>query len=628
MSYKRKGAKIFKSLLNYATMKSKTFFILLLILPLYCTVVQAQTAQMEKLDRALTAVQTPDGVFLSWRALITDSPQTNFDLYRNGRRVNKKPLTGATNLLDAKGNAQSVYTLQVFNGRRPTDECYGPVPVWKEPYQVIPTDCPQGGGEGRTAYEYHPNDCSTGDVDGDGEYEIILKWDPTNSQDNSRSGFTGNVYIDCYKMSGKKLWRIDLGRNIRAGAHYTQLMVYDLDGDGRAEVACKTAPGTIDGTGHAVLLAGDDATADYRGERGHVLRGPEYLTVFNGLTGAQMATLPYTPSRDVHCDYSNQGDCPRENSWGDGNGNRSERYLACIAYLDGIKPSLVMCRGYYTFSHLTAYDFDGKSLKMRWSYSSPYRAEAYGQGAHNLSVADVDGDGCDEIIYGSATIDHNGTCLYTTGLGHGDALHVSDLDPDIEGLEVFMPHEARPCGYDLHRAATGEILLHETSEKDNGRGLAADIDSRYRGSEFWSAASPNVYSCKGKVISTHRPPINFRIYWDGDLQDELFDHSCIYKWMGDSTLCMADFGKMADANCCNGTKSTPCLQADLLGDWREELLLWQRGSNNLLLFTTTIPTPYRVVTPMQDHIYRMGIAWQNTAYNQPPHLGYWLGGKQ
>ena len=595
---------------------ARTFlsFVLLILLVAIPAIAQRQ---METLDRGLVAVKTEQGVYLSWRFLGTDDPLTQFNVYRNGtERVNDKPIDGATNLLDTKGMAKDNYVVKTILDGKET-ETSKPVTPWTTPYKVIQLNRPDPVMDGRRRVEYVPNDCSVGDLDGDGEYEIVVKWE-ARARDNAQSGFTDNVFLDGYKLDGTMLWRIDLGKNIRAGAHYTQFMVYDLDGDGIAEIVCKTAPGTIDGKGKFVIIGNDDPNADYRHESGRILDGQEYLTVFNGRTGAELHTIAYNPPRGNIRD------------WGDDYGNRVDRFLACIAYLDGKRPSVVMCRGYYTRAVLAAYDFRDGKLTERWVYDSGTQRRpntAYGQGNHSVAVGDVDGDGFDEIIYGGAAIDHDGTLLYTTGLGHGDAGHLSDLAPDRPGLEFFTVHETNPspAGAELRDAATGELLFGTPTQKDVGRGLVADIDPRHRGFEFWSAADSNVYNIKGEVISTRRPSINFRIYWDGDLQDELLDGTRIDKWNGngvDRLVNFGDFGAMS----INGTKATPNLSADILGDWREEVIMFNRNDpSQLLLFTTTIPTEHRLFTLMHDPIYRLSVAWQNVAYNQPPHLGFYIG---
>lgn len=565
------------------------------------------------------------------------------------------------------------------------------VKPWNDLYRSLPINRPAGGvtPDGKS-YEYTPNDCSVGDVNGDGEYEIILKWDPTNAHDNSHDGYTGEVIFDCYKLDGTQLWRINLGKNIRAGAHYTQFLVYDFDGDGKAEMICKTSAGSKDGKEKFVNeVATDedirclDNKADYRNGAGRVQTGPELLTVFNGKTGQAIHTIWYNPNRafgvgrQVAEGESLKDGFPAYSSvWGDkGNyGNRGERYLAGVAFLDGKDhlPSAVMCRGYYTRSYLWAVDFDGKQLKTKWLHASTTSGTAYAQGAHSLAVGDVDGDGCDEITYGSAAINNDGTLLYSTGLGHGDAQHLGDLDPDRPGLEYFMVHEEYPYGSDLRDAKTGEILYRTLDRDDTGRGLAADIDANHRGYEMWSSDNPEVRDCKGNVIvdakdawkkrsgekkkkqapqqgdwnsnekTTFRavspmPAMNFRIYWDGDLQDELLANGraphfppYIQKWNGKEAVALPlsngkQLFEMGHSVSCNWTKATPNLQADLFGDWREEVIYWDESdASHLNIFTTNIPTDYRVPTLMHDHIYRMGVAWQNVGYNQPPHLGYYL----
>lgn len=734
-----------------------------------CAMALSMNAQtyIEKLSRGVVAVPAEKGIFVSWRLLATDKPNTTFNLMRNGEVIASN-LATVTNFTDAEGTKDARYAVQTLvNGA--VEETSDEVAPWDKPYLSVPLIRPNGveTPDGNTC-SYTPNDCSTADVDGDGEYEIILKWDPSNSHDNSHSGYSGNVYLDCYKMEGVLMWRIDLGKNIRAGAHYTQFMVYDLDGDGKAELVCKTAPGSKDGKGDFVTLAADDDeikkadnNADYRAKSGHVLSGPEYLTVFNGKDGRAMNTIFYNPNRAFGVggapEYATQ-------EWGDkGPGNRGERYLACVAFLGGAKenPSVVMCRGYYTRSYLWAVDYVGKKLKTRWLHASVspqewmvtdakgkvvskannLKATAYGQGAHSIAVGDVDGDGCDEITYGSAAIDHDGKLLYSTGLGHGDAQHLADHDPDRPGLEYYMVHEAAPYGADLRDAKTGEILFHATDKQDTGRGLAADIDPNHRGSEMWCSASKTVYDVKGNVIKQTEgwTPQNFRIYWDGDLQDELVGNGgrnqapgtwgepqgqrgqrgqrgqggfqrgqggqggpgqggfqrgqggqgnnmmqrfanmtpaqrdslrqvfanmtpaqrdsvirqfrqgggqqqmqgggqqqaprlqayYIAKWNGEGCEHVAingkDLNEWGTSSSCNGTKSTPCLQADLFGDWREEIILYDASDrSHLNIFTTNIPSQYRVTTLMHDHVYRMGVVWQNVAYNQPPHLGYYL----
>ena len=573
---------------------------------------------LEHLDRGVVAGALDTGVFISWRLLGEEDPRTAFNLYRNGSRINQQPLDGATCHVDKAGTGADTYSVTAVRentGSIPSP----PVFPWPRPYLTLQLDRPAApaGNNDRRQPGYLPNDCSVGDLDGDGAYEIIVKWN-ARARDNSQAGITDPVLLDAYKLDGTRLWRVDLGVNIRAGAHYTQFMVYDLDGDGKAEVVCKTAPGTRDGQGKPVIPGDDDPGVDYRDSAGFVLAGPEYLTLFRGATGEAVTTIPYYPPR---------GDTPRE-TWGDAKGNRVDRFLACVAYLDGEHPSVVFCRGYYTRAVLVAYRFDGTRLEQQWVYDSEPsrdpRHSAHGQGNHSIAAGDVDGDGRDEIVYGGACIDHDGTLLYSTALGHGDAHHLSDLDPDRPGLEYFGVHETVPCpaGVELRDAGTGELLFGQPTRVDVGRGIAADIDPRHRGFEFWSSASNSVYNIKGEVISTRRPSANFRVYWDGDLQDELLDGTRLDKWDGTRATRLVNFADFG-ARAINGTKQNPCLSADILGDWREEIVY--HDEDKLLIFTTTIPTPHRLPTLMHDPLYRLAVVTQNVAYNQPPHLGFYIG---
>ena len=613
----------------------------------------------ETLSRGVVVLPAQEeGNFVSWRMLATDDANTVFDVVRDAQIVASG--IKLTNYTDKGGKKDSFYQI-VTRSKGKRETASAKVTPWDDLFLRMPVSRPEGGvtPDGRQ-YAYTPNDCSVGDVDGDGDYELILKWEPTNAHDNSHDGYTGNVILDCYRLDGTQLWRIELGRNIRAGAHYTQFLVYDFDGDGRAELICKTAPGSLDASRRYVSEVADDEAirpidnhADHRNKRGRIQSGEELLTVFNGLTGDAIHTVWYNPNRGYgvggSAEYAGWGDKTVE-------GNRGERYLACVAYLAGMdkNPSAVMCRGYYTRSYLWAVDFDGKHLSTRWLHASlssshwtladgtgkivneakHLKATAYGQGAHSIAVADVDDDGCDEITYGSAAIDHDGSLLYSTGLGHGDAQHLADLDPARPGLEYFMVHESFPYGADLRDARTGEIIWSEPADFDTGRGLAADIDPHHEGCEMWHIGSHTVKDIKGNAIADSLPAVNFRIYWDGDLQEELLANMnwrpsfppYLQKWDGEKAVPLPlsncrHLYEMGNTTSCNWTKATPNLQADIFGDWREELIFWDKNdASHLNIFTTNIPTDYRVVTLMHDHIYRMGVAWQNVSYNQPPHV--------
>ncbi|MDF2836959.1 MAG: hypothetical protein K0Q63_2599, partial [Paenibacillus sp.] len=588
--------------------------------------------QAEYLNRGLVAVLADGGVFLSWRYLNTDTSDIAFNVYKNGNKVNASPISDSTNYVDATGADSSQYQISTIVGGK---EAMQPetVSVWHNDYLPISLDKPA---DGRTKdggnYSYSAGDASVADVDGDGEYEIVFLWNPSNAKDNSQAGYTGNVYIDAIELDGTRLWRIDLGVNIRAGAHYTQLMVYDMDGDGKAEVVVKTADGTKDGKGKVI----GDGAKDYRNDGGYILTGPEYLTLFDGQTGEALSTVNYeVPRGDV-------------NAWGDGYGNRVDRFLGAIAYLDGIKPSVVMTRGYYTRTVLAAYDYAGGELVKRWVFDSDVAGEQYeGQGNHGLSVLDVDADGKDEIMFGALAINDDGTVMYGTGLGHGDAMHAGKLDPSRDGYQVMSVHENRNAEYgiEMRDAATGAIIWGQFTGIDTGRGMSADIDPAYPGYESWASTIvegqmepvTRVFSAAGDVIyeGTEAPKsANFAIWWDGDLQRELFDHAwdnsaakgipVVYKWDYENKK-LNEIFRATGALTNNHTKGNPAIQADVLGDWREEIVVRSEDSTEYRLYTTTIPTAYRIPALMQDPVYRLGAAWQNVGYNQPPHTSFYIG---
>jgi len=630
----------------------KNSFLFLLLLPLLLAAVPAASLpprQMETLGRGVIAIKSePEKIFVSWRVLGTDPVGLAFNLYRSAdgatpEKLNPAPLTGATHFIDATFNPAAANTYSVrplLAGAEPPPSARTivatiPANAPARPYFSIPLQTPAG---------YTPNDTSVGDLDGDGEYEIIVHL-TGRARDNSRAGITDEPIFHAYKLDGTLLWSINLGKNIREGAHYTQFLAYDFDGDGRAELICKTADGTVDGIGKVI----GDAKADYRtqgddlvpsrdpsgsvttpdGKRmtsraGYVLAGPEFHTVFDGRTGAALATADYVPAR---------GDV---NAWGDAYGNRVDRFLAGVAYLDGVRPSAVMCRGYYTRSVLAAWDWRDGKLTQRWVFDSdqhgpadntnPYR----GQGNHNLSVADVDGDGRDEIVYGAMCINADGTPRYSTKLGHGDALHVSDLDPTRPGLEVFAIHEnpKHPYGIEFRDANTGALIWGKPGgtapAPDVGRGVAFDIDPRHPGNEVWSTL-PGLNNARGEIISTKKPnSVNFAVWWDGDLLRELLNGNTVSKWDWlTETTHLLFTAEGCTAN--NSTKSNPALSADLLGDWREEVILRTTDNQELRIFSTTIATAHRLTTLMHDPQYRLAIAWQNVGYNQPPHPGFFLG---
>jgi hypothetical protein len=565
--------------------------------------------QAELLNRGIVRVNQSNGNFISWRLLGTDPASIAFNVYRNGAKLTSSPITNSTNYLDGGGTSGSSYTVRaVINGVEQADSETS-MNISSTGYWSVPLQIPAGGTTpDGVAYSYSASDASVGDLNGDGQYEIVLKWDPSNSKDNSQSGYTGDVFIDAYKLDGTRMWRIDLGRNIRAGAHYTQFQVYDYDGDGKAEVMMKTADGTISGTGQVI----GNASADYRNSTGYILTGPEFLTVFNGQTGAALATTNYVPARGS------------VSSWGDTYGNRVDRFLAGTAYLDGTRPSAIFARGYYTRAVIAAWDWRNGQLTQRWVFDSNVSGSQYeDEGNHNLSIADVDADGKDEIIYGAMAINDNGQPLWNTNMHHGDALHVGDFIPSRSGLEVYKVDEdsAKPGAW-MADARTGQILWQTASAGDNGRGVADDIWAGSAGAEAWSSGIAGLLNTSGQNIGRKPGSTNFLVWWDGDPVRELLDGTHIDKYgsSADTRLLTA-----SGVHSNNSTKSTPSLSADLFGDWREEVI-WPTSDNTALrIYTTTSLTTWRIFTLMHDTMYREAIAWQNTAYNQPPHTSFFLG---
>ena len=613
----------------------------------------------EQLNRGVVAFRSEGKVIVSWRILTSDGVSEPFDIYRNGTKLNKRPIKRGGSFFIDNDPIPIEATYEVrggsINGR------YTLMPNAPEGYLPVKLQKPADGitPDGQT-YTYSANDASVADVDGDGQYEILLLWSPSNAHDNAHDGYTGSTIFDCYTLEGRQLWRIDLGKNIRSGAHYVPFIFYDLDGDGKAELMVKTSDGTRDGLGRII----GDSLADYRHrpqpadsaliptpqrewskynrkgrpKTGRILTGAEYITVFNGLTGEAMDTKPYIPERG------------ELKLWGDDYANRSDRMLAAVGYLDGVHASAIFCRGYYTRTVLAAWDWDGHELKSHWVFDTnlpgtgkdgkPYSTYA-GQGNHNLRVADVDGDGCDEITYGSMCVDHDGVGLYNTGMGHGDALHLMAFDPNSRELQVWDCHENRRDGSDFRNAKTGEVIFQVPSKSDVGRAMAADIDPTNPGLEMWSTDSHGIRNIKGEVLFSAQDPddpqhqqhlklgdrylsVNFGIWWDGDLLRELLDRGAVskYDWKQHAIVDLIQFPGIVFNN---GTKSNPCLSADILGDWREEVIARTPDSSELRIFISPIPTDYRINCLMQDIPYRLSTAAQNVGYNQPSEPGFYLG---
>ncbi len=621
--------------------------------------------QKEQLNRGLVAIHNGEGkVSVSWRYQESDPIDVAFDLYRksgNGEQVklNAAPISESTFYIDENVDVtvDNVYTVKVVGANEIESGVEYALTAQRaeKPYLEIPIKEVEG-------YEYGhhtPNDASVADLDGDGDLEIVVKLE-TRTYDNSRAGIAEEgLLIDAYELDGTFMWRVDLGLNIRQGAHYTQMSLYDFDGDGKAELAVKTAEGTKFADGSVIGDTDGDGRTDYRNLEpesrtyGMILDGPEFLSVIDGATGKELARADYISREDTF-------------SFGDDEGNRVDRFLAGAGYFDGKRPSILICRGYYSRTVLEAWDWRDGKLTKRWRFDTTANDDEYlayeKQGNHNLRIGDVDGDGKDEVVYGSCMIDHDGTGGYSTGLEHGDAMHMSDLWPARPGLEVWQCHETSPlrAGSEMRDAATGELLWGFPSASDIGRAMSADIDPRFPGWEAWSSGTDGTYTVDGRIITETKPSVNFAIWWDGDLNRELLDGHVkqdpnaqprpqmqpgqrpqmqpgqrpqmpqsnrimqISKWNGNGVdkFVLPDEDNIS-AN--NSTKANPAISADLFGDWREELVVRTKDNKSLRIYMTDIPTEYRFHTLMSDPVYRMSVLTENIAYNQPPEPGYYLG---
>lgn len=619
----------------------------------------------EILNRGLVAYRSLEDniryVSVSWRYLSTDDPSVQYNIYMSKvyasgsmssfTKINDTPVANSTFFKYEEKNLVALHYVlkEVKNGVESESIAEYRLKSVSEGGGAEYISIPMKQVAGDDTWKYAPNDAVVADLDGDGEMELIIHRAGV-GHDNAQSGITDPPILQAYKLDGTFLWEIKLGVNIREGAHYTQFMAYDLDGDGKAEVVCKTAEGSYDAAGTPVGKAyfpeykakyfsntnlQYNENAVYRNSGGYILQGPEFLTVFEGATGKEVVTTEYDPPR--YSNYNNGNEIPRltptstelNTRWGDGYGNRVDRFLACVANLGGENHSVVMCRGYYSRTVLVAYDYKDGKLTRRWKFDTwtgTSNTNYAGQGNHNLRVGDVDGDGFDEIIYGSMTVDNDGKGLYNTRLGHGDALHLTDFIPERPGLEVLGVHESGGKGTTLRDARTGEIIHQVVSADDVGRGMGTDVDPRSRGMEWWSARTGGIRSSEtGEVVSNTGVSMNMAAWWDGDLLREMQDGTGVTKTdpVTNSRFTLLDASAECSSN--NSTKSNPCLAADIIGDWREEVVLRTSDNKSVRIYLTTIPTDYRLHTFLEDPVYRMSVVYQNVAYNQPTHTGFYIG---
>lgn len=606
------------------------FFFLTFLLPL-CEVMAVpptSNPQYEVLGRGVVAVSKGSGrVFVSWRYLISDPKAIAFNVYRAvgaaaAVKLNATPIASVTSFEYAEANLTQplTYTVKpVIGGVEQNVACVPFVLKASNPLYYFSIPMHQVAGD--TNWNYEPNDASVGDLDGDGEYEIVVKRD-NGGFDNASPGVSpGTSRLQAYKLDGTFMWEVDLGPNIRQGAHYTQFMVYDFDGDGKAEIAVRTSELTTFGNGVQIGDTDSDGITNYvNPSTGYILAGPEFLSIIEGTTGRELARTAFI-GRGPSSEWTAE--------WGDSYGNRIDRFLAGVGWFDGVHPSILICRGYYKKTVLEAWRWDGTSLTKTWRFdaNSSVNSSYRGQGNHNLSIGDVDADGKDEVVYGACAIDDNGTGLYNTGLGHGDAMHLSDMDPRRPGLEVWDCHESPgPAGSEFRDARTGALIFGTPNTGDIGRAMASDIDPNHVGYEMWTGSSGGLRSASGAVVSATLPSsTNFGLWWGGGLSRYMLDGTTLDRWTGSGSTRVMTFYNYGSAASINGTKANPCLSADIMGDWREEVVYKSGDNRNLLVFSTSLPTTYRFYTLMHDRQYRNNVATELVAYNQPPHPGFYLG---
>ena len=601
----------------------KKIFLMTVVALLTFVSVSAQR-MTDQLDRGLIAVKTAAGVYCSWRIFGEEYYDVNYNIYRDGTKLNAEPLA-VSNFVDTGGSAGSSYTVSaVVRGQEQAQS--KSVGVWEQSYLEITPD------HGSLTSTYVPNDACCADVDGDGELEILLKFDNSSWARSSyqREGYNGEYFIiEVYKLNGKKLWWVDLGPNMADFQNNEQnIVAYDWDGDGKAEAVMRASDGTTihmaDGTEYVIGDKSKNYLAASSSGQWFIFQGDEYLVYMNGETGQPYQVMEYPLKR------LEPGETDLAAAWGDGYGHRSSKHFFGAPYLDGRKPSIFLARGIYTRHKMIALDVNPATheLTERWRWncnnaSSPW----YGNGYHNFAVADVDWDGRDEICFGSMVIDDNGLGLSTTGLGHGDAQHHGDFNPYIHGHEIFACNEDLPSN-NYRDATTSKIYYRKAGGSDDGRCMAGNFTNDFPGAMGFSSRDEAI-SCvtNGYVDGLSKAGLadNMRIYWDGDLLEECFNYTDgkntaggIYKY-GKGLIYKLQ-GSMTN----NDTKGTPCYQGDLFGDWREEVMM-RTHDNTIRIYTTTDVTPWRNYTLWHDMQYRQAMVWQMCGYNQPPHVSYFLG---
>lgn len=609
---------------------------------------------------------------ISWRLLKSDPANTAFDIYKSidggeERKLNEAPIANTSCWVDSDINPKAANHYRVTLSNQTKTLCertFTPEMASTFYHEIaLNLNVPNG------ALNYAPDDIQVGDLDGDGELEIVVKREPYDGA-NQGGWHEGTTLLEAYKLDGSFLWRIDMGINIRSGSHYTSFILYDFDGDGLCEIAFRSSEGTIFGDGKTITDAYGKVN-DYRirdangvgwysgrslySTMGLIMEGPEYISICRGYDGLEITRVDNIPrggsgSRKERAQYWDQ-------YWGDDYGNRMDRFFIGAAYLDGIpdaktgirraNPSLIISRGIYKNWQVWALDLKNNKLTVRWKFDTAEQDPIWqAMGSHCFRVADLDGDGKDEILFGSAAIDDNGRGLWCSGNGHGDMLHVGKFIKDRPGLQIVASFES-PSDYNgkghgygcqVLDAATGKLISGHGagSQADVGRCMVADIDPVSPGFEYWSSLQEGVFCCSsGMKVSDQFPTgiggavsYNAAIYWSGELTRELLDRACIVSFINNPVIDrtrLVYFGAYGSNDGNHGTKYNPCYYGDILGDYREEVIIGSSDFKSIYIFSTNYPTKYRFPHLMEDHHYDMSQAMQNIGYNQPTYLGYYLG---
>ena len=664
--------------------------ILLTVLVMLTASTATAQRRMDNLGRGLVVLKAYNSNYLSWRKLGTEYYDVTYNVYRNNTLI-ASGLT-VTSYRDSNSSESNTYQIEAVKNNATSLGLCNAVSPWpgyvytnngtSNAYLDLTLAAVYDRNGNEVTSHYEPNDAEFADLDGDGELEMIIKrLNTVDAAGVSTGTYTSNgieifniypnnskefVVLDAYDINWQTgaatlMWRIDCGPNM-VSSNSTEINIIAFDWwqkDGKAEVVLRGADNMIvyGNDGRTRLYTIGDMNANTRqnwmshrqsdgtniASMAYTNSGAEYLLYLNGETGELYQQMDYPLKR------LEEGETDLGAAWGDGYGHRSSKYFFGAPYLNGQEPTLFMARGIYTRHKMMVMylDYQNRWVQL-WTWNNNTSGSPwYGQGYHNFIIADVDEDGRDEIVYGSMVIDDNFQGLSTTGLGHGDAEHVTDLDPWRKGLEFFGCNEDNPA-MNYRNATTSEIYVRYTASGDDGRCLAGNFRNDYPGSQLksstmsdWLSAAKDITidntrnmtvdNTKNLTEDKYNHHLNFRIYWDGDLCSEVFDSGGSGGGAGTITKPGQTEGALGSrqanltgSSTNNGTKNNSCFQGDLIGDWREEVVM-RLNANAVRIFSSNINTNYALPTLWHDHQYRQAMVWQMMAYNQPPHLSYFLG---